>query len=353
MQLLRPTNLPFLPTELQQLVDTVLSAAALQDEEELSPELQAAFNSIYKLEAAQQHAALQVLAGRIDEVAAPIGTGFIYVFIGSIVESGLNPELTLPYLFNHFVHRLEQIPRVANKEELDDDAYDAALEALPEIAGELAYGLQLMGQGLVAHLARTAYLRQSLAENAGLLELLEDTESSSVGISWVKHVLQQVSNDLLIIHAEEKVGVRVHYENITNCFHLFTLLQAALVDNMPSVKVLNELAVRVAKHLSSGDAHDEAWLHYGSCFSNEANIMLSVWGEMSPRHLDRLDGQQIILLWTPILSCRIWDSGFYYPFIEACPPKLELLETLSAEQVQFWLDKVAELSKNQVTSTEQ
>ncbi|MFZ1387374.1 MAG: hypothetical protein WBP46_12380 [Thiolinea sp.] len=346
MMLAIPAHLPSLKPEHQNLVEQVLKLANQQVEEAFNQELHEALMLIYELEQESRYLALQALAGRISEITAPIGIGYCCVFIGANVEEQLNPELTLAYLFNHFIRQIQTIPRLANAEDLDEETYERALQSLPEPSSELTYGLQLMGQGLVAHLGFAPQLRQALAANTELLQLLEATEDKSHGIAWVLEVLKQHSDELIVIHAEERVGFKVRYANLANCFHLFTLLQAELSELMPGARALNELAVQVARHLSSDDTKDEAWWHYGSCLSAEPQITLSIWGEMSPKYINKLDQQQLILLWSPILATRTWDSGFYHPFIEVCPPKVEVLESLNAEDVEFWLAKVAAQTAN-------
>jgi hypothetical protein len=96
--------------------------------------------------------------------------------------------------------------------------------------------------------------------------------------------------------------------------------------------------------LSAADAKDEAWWHYGSCLSPTPELVYSIWGEMSPKYIQRIDGQQLMLLWSPLLASRVWDSGFYHPFLEVCPPKVEIIEQLSALDVQIYLDQVAKKS---------
>ncbi|HPY39716.1 MAG TPA: hypothetical protein PLM98_04295, partial [Thiolinea sp.] len=335
-----PASLPYLQATDEQLVETTLQLAKQQTAENLNDDLKQSFQAIYAVEPEPRQLVLQCLAGRVAEAKAPIGMGYIYVFLGANIEGGFKSELTLPYLWNQFFHYLEQLPVQPDTSDLDEAAYEQVMSKVPEISAELAAGLQWMGQGLVAHLARAPELRKTLAADTDLLELLINTEFNSYGIGWVQHVLSQYSDDLILIHAEAEVGVKVRYENFANSFHLFTLLQASLAKLMPGAKPVNKLAVRVARHLSSADANDEAWWHYGSCLSPEPNIMSSIWGEMSPKYIDRLDGEQIILLWSPILATRTWDSGFYHPFLEACPPKVELLEFLSATEVAAYLAKV-------------
>lgn len=342
MFLIKSSNLPYLNPPLQRLVDNALDCAQFQIEEEFNQSFHQALTTIYDLAGHERDQALYVLAGRVTEIKAPIGVGYLCVFIGAVVEVGFNAELTLPYLWNHFISQVQQLPlRPENLDDLDAEAYEQALEAWPQISAELAYGLQLMGQGLVAHLAFAPYLRKTLADQDELLQLLDNTVDHSYGLGWVQAVLKQYSDDLIVIHAEEKVGVKVRYQNLSNCFHLFTLLQAILVNKMPGAKAVNELALRVAQHLSSADARDEAWWHYGSCLSATPEIVHSIWGEMSPKYIHRMEGQQLMLLWSPLLQSRVWDSGFYHPFLEAAPPKVELLEALSTEEVLSWLDKVA------------
>jgi hypothetical protein len=181
-----------------------------------------------------------------------------------------------------------------------------------------------------------------LAQDEELLDKIEEIAEFSNGAMWIDELFQKVSDTLIVIHAEKKVGVRVRYENISNCFHLFTLLQESIASVMPGSKETSEEILEIAKkgeYINENDS-DEAWWHYGDFFSKKANIFSSIFGEISPSSISRVNGEQVMLLWSPILAKRTWGCDFCRPYLDAMPPSVELIEVLTDNEVdKFFEDK--------------
>jgi len=75
-----------------------------------------------------------------------------------------------------------------------------------------------------------------------------------------------------------------------------------------------------------------------------------VFGEVSPNIISRVNGEQVMLLWSPIFEKRSWDSDFFRPYLEAMPPSVELVDVLTEREVEEWLSK-GNKSENQLSST--
>ena len=280
------------------------------------------------------------------EVKSVFGASVLAIWLGGAVENGDSPELYLDAILEKFLAIAKSLDLPISDEE-DAFDYDSYIENMDE---GLKQGLQFFGQSLVAHIARSPQKRKEIQHNPKIIESIESLIPVSYGALWIDELLKKVSNDLLVIHAEQHVAVRVRYKNLSNCFHLFTLLQEALVEVMPdSQKIENKELLLFAKGLipDLDEVSDKAWWHYGIASSTEANIVASIWGEMSPMGISTIDDEQIILLWSPIMGSRSWDGSFFTPFLEATPPSVELLEVLNQDETKQYLEKCGLSTKRQ------
>jgi hypothetical protein len=201
-------------------------------------------------------------------------------------------------------------------------------------------GLQLLGQAIVAHVARLPDVRKWMRDTPEIRGEFDRVAHLSVGASWVLQLLTQCSGELVVLNTAKKIGVQVRYSNISNCFHLFTLLQGALAGVMPDAKKVNPITHAIALGTNHGTCSDEAWWHYGQPSVSTQAIAGMVWGEMTPSGIARVDGEQVLLLCPPILKNRAWDAGFFTPILEATPPKVELLKLLQDMEVNAWWKKL-------------
>jgi hypothetical protein len=152
----------------------------------------------------------------------------------------------------------------------------------------------------------------------------------------VLELLRQRGGKIVVLNVRHRIGAVVRYGNIATCFHLFTLLQAALADVMPDAQEVSGQTLDIARGKSQGAGNDAAWWHYGQPGATTPGLATSVWGEAGPDSISRVDGQQVLLLWPPLLQSRSWDAGFFSPILEASPPSVEILEVLSSADVEKW-----------------
>jgi hypothetical protein len=208
----------------------------------------------------------------------------------------------------------------------------------PQPDEETIAGLQLLGQALVAHLARSPQLRRWLAETDGIHSELSRVEPYSIGAVWVLELLRQRSGKIVVLNVRHRIGAVVRYNNIATCFHLFTLLQGALAEVMPDARKASGHLLDIARGKTQGTGNDTAWWHYGPAGATSPNLAASVWGEAGPDSISSVNGQQVLLLWPPLLQSRTWDTGFFSPILEASLPDVEVLEVMSSTDVDaLWL----------------
>jgi hypothetical protein len=257
---------------------------------------------------------------------------WIAVACGTVVESGAAAELSGPCVFELLRSWLPRLPRLP--EGSDQGPEPTAGQA------ELLNLFKYVCQSAVTHLARLPAQRAILGQDMALLERLGELQGYSHGAIWVREALLKSSGPLLLLHPTSATGLRLRYENVSNCFHLFSLLQTAVGTRIPGGRAPNEAIARVARGRSTELVSDEAWWHYGPASANKAQIAASIRGESLARDIPRIDGMPLILAWPPALQERTWDGGFLAPNLEAMPSDLVIEGELSAEEARQWLAKL-------------
>lgn len=165
-------------------------------------------------------------------------------------------------------------------------------------------------------------------------------DSISIGADWILEILRQRSGELLVLHGVHAKGFRVAYENISNCFHLFTLLQAALEGRMPGSKKTSPKTMEAARgKITAQDARDDAWWHYGQGTEPKAELKSMIFGEANPDSIAQIDGEQVILLWPTVME-RGWDGGFFSPTLQATPPDVQITGELSGDELRQWRERL-------------
>ncbi len=289
------------------LIQEVLRAAQAQTGDGISDELRDNLNSLGQH--SERREARLVIASKLSGLTSPVGAGLLAIWLGAGVENGISPEPTAMPIVEAMLRWSRSIPVRE-----DQDVVNG------EPPSDTIIGMERLGQGLVTHLARSSQQRFEITERPEIIAELERVEHISAGAMWVLEVLRKCSGRLVVIHAESRKGVLVRYENISNCFHLFTLLQGVLVKVMPDARRPSPQTLAVACGEQNEIAHDHAWWHYGRGDVPEANFSGSVWGEASPLSIPRIYGEQVLLLWRPILGSREWDGNFFGPFLMEAPP---------------------------------
>ncbi len=302
----------------------VLETASRQRGHEPSAELATALDGLARHSHETGHPVLVDLAKLVVDIESPTGAGLVAVAIGASVEQGADPASTIDGVLRGMLKWTALVP--------DEESQSGSIGIDPD----LVTGLDRFGQSCVAHLQRLDDPRASIHDLDQICEELQRVEFAANGPVWILSLLTQTSGELLVLHGVQACGFRVRYRHLGNCFHLFSLLQVALGTRMPGGSKPDPgiAAKAIGRDLRPG--RDQAWWHYGQPTGSTPSPASMVFGEASPASIAAVDGEQVLLLWPPILQGRNWDAGFFHPVIASRPPSVEVLGRLSAQEVARW-----------------
>jgi hypothetical protein len=316
--------------EVKAAVDAVVQAASAQRVDGYSDEFRDALNQLVELPSTDRPRLGELLTQALPNIEAPIGAGLLAVWFGSGVENGADPDATTIPILRTMIQWTQKIITAPEDSEKDD----------PEPDEEILTGVQFLGQALVAHLGHSRPLRDKVAAKPDVLKEFERVSHLAVGATWVAELLLQQSGELLVLHGEHPIGVRVRYENLTNCFHLFTLIQGELAAIMPDAETPQPDVLAVARGESFDKVHDVAWWHFGPGNCSKADAKSSVWGEARLDSIPSIDGVQVMILWPKVLESRGWSGTFFGPYLQASPPSVSLQNQLSDDEVAEWRERI-------------
>ncbi len=254
----------------------------------------------------------------------PPGAAVLANMLGTIVEKGGAVERSGPAVWELYLAWLPQIHRgFAGRKELSPRQR------------QLLDAFQLLGQSAVSHLSGMPQERALAAGNKALMAQLVELQDYTPGAAWVRQVLLSRSDDLLVLHLPSRQGFRLRYENIVNCFHLFTLIQAAFGERLPGGRAPNRFIVDMARCVTVvEEGNDEPWWRYQTVRPDEPGL-----ADISGETIFRIDGRQIIVLSPPVEGAALWDTSFFTPQLFAMPANVVLEETLTPSEAEEWFAK--------------
>jgi hypothetical protein len=311
----------------------LLHAANRQHGMNPSADMTRAMNALAAIPPQQREGAGPAVANALLALTSPTGAGFLAVWLGAGAEDGAAPEATCRPIIDTFLKWGRTVETLPDTDDVDP-------HPIPQPDAETIAGLQLLGQAIVAHVACLPKMRKWMRDTAEIRDEFERIAHVSVGAAWVVELLTQCSGQLVVLNAAKKIGVLVRYSNISNCFHLFTLLQGALMDVMPDAQHTDPNVQDIALGRQHGQCRDEAWWHYGQPNLPSPALAGTVWGEMSPSGIANVDGEQVLVLWPAIMEHRGWDAGFFSPILEASLPEVTVLKVLPDAEVDAWWAKL-------------
>jgi hypothetical protein len=258
----------------------------------------------------------------------PQGAAFLAVAIGAAVEGGSNADLSARAIVDLLLSWLPQLP-IAEGEEAEQ--YTPTADEV-----NLLDAFKSLALSVVAHLARAPHLRATLAEDLTLLDRLAVLEAYSAGAAWIREMLLRISGSLILLHVPSGRGFQLQFRNIATCFHLFSLIQVAIGEQLPGGRKPDPIVAAAARGRTKDKVNDEAWWHYGDPRAAKADLRHAIWGEALVREVPVIEGHRVMLLWPAILQGRAWDSGFFGPQLDALMPDVTLESELSTADCAAW-----------------
>jgi hypothetical protein len=198
-------------------------------------------------------------------------------------------------------------------------------------------------------LCRDVDARKRARERTELVRAAESARSGHPYGYYLAELLSMADDErLVVLDVTRKRGFRVRLTAMRNNFHLFTLLQDAL---LPGDARLNSLAVSIAKsermlaevspsEWSARGEHDRAVWGFGTWMAiGSAKPSHWIWGEMRPTEIPMLDGERIVLL-GPLELPRSWEIAVFVPLHSALRSSVQIEETFSGAAFDAWIAKI-------------
>lgn len=257
---------------------------------------------------------------------------------GTFVEWGADPAVLFPHLLAELPRHLALARRGADFD-TDPDAARAAV------------GLTYLLLATMTTICRRAAFRQSLRADAAIAEHVAALAESHREARFVADVLALTDDlELLVLAPQAGKGFRVRLEAIATCAHLFTLLQALLIDggHLPGEPCDADLvAVARGERAPQYLMPDHARFHFATwrglhASGSAPHDVLAAWVpvEATPRDIPAFEGTPVLLVGPNLLGSRGWGSDFFANFHDALRSNVELVEVLSAGGTAEWLDRL-------------
>ena len=275
--------------------------------------------------------------------ADPFRGAVIAVNCGTLIEMGGDVALVAPHLLAELPRHLALAQRARERGDvapgkLYDDDPDAA---------KASAGLRYLLLAAMTTICRKAEYRQTLRANKDVVAAITFLRDSSAEADFVAQVLGYADDlDLIVLAPKEMKGFHVRCEAVATCAHLFTLLQGALIGggHLAGEPVDDDvMAVATGAVPATGVLSDHARFHFVTWHGSLDNGIDSLIGlpvEETPLCISALDGQRIVLVGPSQLGGRGWDSNFFANIHDALKSRAEVVEVLSPDQVQRWLDRI-------------
>ncbi len=320
-------------------ISDLVLAAERQSKADVGDDLRKALSRLLEDQDTSREALIITIAEVLPSITSGHGAGTVAVWLGAQVEHGYDPKLSAEAVRKTWLRWSRTIK-----------TEDAAQQAIgPEGA---FYAIEDCSRSLVSHCSADDQILSRLQcdqEFRGEVARLIDDSS---GAAWLDQLLKQTSGELLVLDMMNKRGAVLCYRHLSNCFHLFTLLQGALkhwlpLDKRPTQSVLNRASVA-----SDESTTDFARWHFQQPLGVTPNLACSVWGEGHLDEIQSVDGQRVVTLWPILLKSRSWDDGFFTPLLCRRPPTVEVIRELDLMEFNSWWERLAQISPKEPIKSE-
>jgi hypothetical protein len=312
-------------------------------------------------DAGARNRVLQQLAAALA-VADPFSAGRIAMACAALVEQGGDPALASDAILQHLPRQLRAAHAYTQTLAADlgiDRTREGQEERLARAVADRQNKVQILQElSMLLQPAMTMLCRHPAARQTACQDLaLRDGAAALAPIHREAYFLARLlaltdGEELLVLHPEANKGFRVVLEAVQNNFHLFTLLQEALIGapaegklEGPSLRTDVIATARGERPLHASDTDSAVWT-----FSDWAGLRPDgtwspsaeghwILGEGQPLDIPLFDGQRIVLL-GPLQVPRSWDAQFFAPLHEALRSRVQVVEILPAATVADWTARI-------------
>jgi hypothetical protein len=280
--------------------------------------------------------------------ADPFRGATIALTCGTLVEWGGNPDNVFPHLLAELPRQLSLARRAAERGEI---APSALFDSDPD-AARAAKGLTYFLLATMTVICRKAAFRQALRANPEIVSNIEVLRESHREADFVGRVLDLTDDlELVVIAPTEKKGFRVALEAIASSAHMFTLLQAALIDGGHLAgEPTDPEVVAVARGEQPHEQllTDHARLHFydwdvlrpDGTFDPFPIAGAFIPVESTPAGIRELDGTRVVVIGPPMFASRAWDSNFFAGIHDALRSRADIIEVLPEAAVEKWIERI-------------
>ncbi|MBI3823205.1 MAG: hypothetical protein HY289_11080 [Planctomycetes bacterium] len=299
----------------------------------------------HKASPAERNEVLAALAPLIVSTRDIFQASRLAMLCGVLVEWGADPTIAISAI-------LARLPaQLTLAAPLSEGGDERGWFAQAPDAVKAWKGLRYMIMPAMTMLSLDGNARQSARRNAALVNAISSLAPKHRETNFLDRLFNLTDGEeLLVLHPHENQGFRVRLEAIASNFHLFSLLQDALVGDgkLPGPHP-NRKVIATAKGEIPHDRiiTDAAVWHYANWTALQSDGTLAaapidtwVLGEATPRDIPQFEGERLVLLGPPVLNARGWDSSFFTNLHDALRSKVEVIEVLSADEIALRLKRI-------------
>jgi hypothetical protein len=297
---------------------------------------------------AELDAVLTAVAAMI-RASDPFRGATIALACGTLVEWGGDPGAVFPHLLSELPRHLALARRAHEREET---APGALFDEDPD-AARASKGLTYLLLATMTVICRNARFRQPLRANPEIVSGIEAIHSAHREANFVARVLDLTDDlELLVLAPNERKGFRVALEAIASCGHLFTLLQAALIDGGHLVGEPTDpevLAVARGEQPHEQLLTDHARFNFAPWYSlvsadslaeSALDGLIAMGVEAHPAGIPQFDDVPVVLVGPTAFASRSWDSNFFANIHDALRSRVEIVEVLSEAETAKWIERI-------------
>ncbi len=280
------------------------------------------------------------------------------IMMGALVERGGDPSLGFPAVLDRLETLMPLWQRTSQllEHHCGIQHISALTEAMLDVMArvdldcvKMVLGAPCIVPAAMAMLARVPANRDTARARGALMETLGELAGRDHHAFFLEETLSAVDDmPLLVLHLDQKRGVKVRLDFVRNNFHLFSLIQTVLVSEgvftgKEPNRDLMDLATGSSLHAAETITHDDAGFDYLNWTAIQADATIDrtnqVQGELSPAALFKYEETPVLLL-SDLQTPRQWDAGFFRPYHEYLRSGIRIEKQLTSQDVGDWLTRL-------------